>query len=442
VFGFVLAAVVATILLAGLAPALRAAATDPTEPMKEGSGTTTGRIRDRYNPLVVVEVALSTALLMASALFLIFVARLAAFEWQYAAKRIVTAEITTGRKQNLPDRAGVERFFDDLVARSARLPGAVAAATRRTDVVEGPTVFGEQGKSGLRWMNLRSFSVVSPDYLRTLGVPVLDGRDFEAADRSSATGVAIVDEAAARRLWPDMPTPVGRMIKLGKLESPGPWLRVVGVARSMEPGPRPDYLLPPEPMIYVVIGHDRVDRRQLLVRGDGAGGDRGRAALALTVQHDLAAAAPWLGATRVAPLLEQYEQVRTQSSFMASIFGAFGAFGLALCAVGLYAVLAYTVNRRLREFAVRIALGAARRDVARLVIRDAAVMALGGVGVGAFVALWLTRSISDVLSARGYADAFALVLAEAVIFAVAFVASLGPVGRATRADPMEILRAG
>jgi ABC-type antimicrobial peptide transport system permease subunit len=128
---------------------------------------------------------------------------------------------------------------------------------------------------------------------------------------------------------------------------------------------------------------------------------------------------------------------------MASLFGAFAAFGLVLCAVGLYGVLAYTVTRRLREFAVRVALGARRRDVMRLVLHDAAVTALAGVGIGAFFALRFTWPIVDGLGATNisYAPVLALVASELVLLGVAFVAALGPVRRAAQADPLEIIRA-
>ena len=251
VFAFVLAASMAMLIGAGLLPALRAAATDPSEPMKEGTGTSTGRVRDRYNPLIVVEVALSTALLMTTALFLIIVVRLAAYEFQYAGERLVDATIVVNARQAADD-AAVERFYDDLVARSRHLPGAREAATMRRDSPDGPMVYVEQGKSGDQWMNLRWYHVVSPGFLRTFGIPVIQGRDFEPGDRASGNGVVIVDEAAARRLWPDMPSPVGRMIKMGSASSRRPWLRVVGVARSVELQPRLDSSLPPEPSIYVL----------------------------------------------------------------------------------------------------------------------------------------------------------------------------------------------
>jgi ABC-type antimicrobial peptide transport system permease subunit len=143
----------------------------------------------------------------------------------------------------------------------------------------------------------------------------------------------------------------------------------------------------------------------------------------------------------VRPWLDDLDNKRAADGFLASVFAAFAGFGLVLCAVGLYGVLAYTVSRRLREFAVRIALGARRRDVIRLVLHDAAVTALAGVGIGAFFALWITRSIIDDLSGFPYAAVIALLVAESILLAAAFVASLGPVHRAATADPVEVLRA-
>jgi ABC-type antimicrobial peptide transport system permease subunit len=274
-----------------------------------------------------------------------------------------------------------------------------------------------------------------------MGISVLRGRDFSVGDARGTLPIAIVDESAARRLWPDIDDPVGRMLKLGRKESNAPWIRVVGVVQAIEYAPRGDIDLPPEPVVYVLVPNDSSRGRQLIVRGDGVNADQGRAELSLAVQRVIEERIP--GGIAVRPWLDHYENTRDATAFMASLFGAFAGFGLVLCAVGLYGVLAYTVTRRMREFAVRVALGARRRDVIRLVVHDAAVTALAGVGIGAFIALWFTRPIIDGLDVVSvpYAPVVALVASESLLFVVSFVASLGPVRRAAQADPLEIIRA-
>ena len=439
VFLFAVGIAAATVALAGALPALRAAAIDPSEPIKDGSGAT-GRVRDRYNPLIIVEVALSTSLLMTAAMFIIMVSRLVGFDFSYAAKQLQVASLNV-RTHDMPSDTAAELFYDDLVARARTLSGVRNAATARTEKPDGPIVLSEQGVNGPRWMNLSGYRAVSPSYLSTLGIPIVDGRDFQAGDRGIETGVVIVDDSAARRLWPDLASPVGRMIKLGKSESKRPWLRVVGVARSAELLPRRDVDLPPEPQIYVVYGHDRDRTRDLVVRGDGEGGAEGQAALGVRIRHQIEATAPALRAPIVRRWLEGYDNTRQSTGFLASIFTAFGGFGLILCGVGLYGVLAYTVSRRLRELATRIALGAQSRDVAQLVLYDATVTVLAGIGIGAFLALAAALPFADGMFKLRYELAFALVGAEAMLLGVAVLACLGPVRQAIRANPVEILRA-
>jgi putative ABC transport system permease protein len=438
VFVFALAASIATILVAGALPAIRAAKTDPAEPMKEGAATSTGRVRDRYNPLIVVEVALSTTLLMTSGLFAIVAIRLATFDFRYAAKQLVTADVQVRGKS---DDAATARFYDDLIVRAVHIPHTRSAATRHWGTPDGRIIFAEQGKAGEAWMNSKDYAVVSPDYFRTLGISVLRGRGFELGDARGALPVAVVDEQAASRLWPDVPDPVGRMLKLGRKESKAPWLRVIGVAQSIDYVPREILTFPPEPIVYVVVPNDGWRDRMLFVRSDGFNADHGRTTLVSSLRREIESVMPTSGEVVVRPWLDDLDNKRAADGFLASVFAAFAGFGLVLCAVGLYGVLAYTVSRRLREFAVRIALGARRRDVIRLVLHDAAVTALAGVGIGAFFALWITRSIIDDLSGFPYAAVIALLVAESILLAAAFVASLGPVHRAATADPVEVLRA-
>jgi predicted permease len=439
VFAFAVIAATATTLLAGVLPALRAAGTDPAEPLKEG-GSTSERIRDRYNPLIVTEVALSTALLMSSGLFVIMSIQHAGFRFNYDASRLITADIGV---PPLVTKQGAtpDRFFSELLSRLPGMPHVASAATSYATGPDHGLVTAEEGRSGNHWINLKEYEVVSPGYLRTLGIPIVQGRDFAPGDAAGDQDVAIVDEDGARRLWPGLSNPVGHMLKLGALDAPGPWVRVVGVSRITEFGPRRSIDLPPEPKIYIVRPHDTARARRIVVLGDGAGGYAGRAALILALRRELQAAAPWDGYPRVQAWLQQYEDVRAMSRFLSATLAAFGVFGLVLCAVGLYGVLAYTVARRLREFAIRIALGAPSRNVARIVLHDTAVTVLAGVGVGAFFGIAATRGMIDAFFSAKYEFAIALLGAESLLFATALVACAGPVQRAVTADPVAILRA-
>jgi len=440
VFLFAVAAALLTLVLAGALPARRAAATDPAEPMKEGAGTSTGRNRDRYNPLIIVEVALSTALLMNAGLFIILLAHYTTFDFSYAAKNLQTVSIDVGGKAIAADSA-VGRFFDDLEVRAAHLPGARAATTSGFVMPEGRIVYGEGGAGGLRWLNVNGYTTVSPTYFPTMGIPIVDGRGFQPGDRGTDATVVVVDQVAARELWPGIASPVGRMIKLGDIKSKQPWVRVIGVARATDLLPRKDRDLPSEPQIYVLFGHDAGRTRSLVVLGDGKGGQPGQAALSLAIRREVESSAPWMRGPRVRRWLEGYESSRTTTAFIASMFTAFGVFGLALCAVGFYGVLAYVVSRRLRELAMRVALGARRRDLVRVVIRDATVTVLAGIGIGAFVGLAATKGLAEGMFTLRYELVIALVGAEAALFVTAVLACLGPLRQAVRADPVAVLRA-
>lgn len=436
VFAFVFVVAVATMLLSGLLPALRAATIQPATLLKDGaSGTTTGRTRDHHNPLVVAQIALSMALLMGAVLLVRSAETLGSYAFQYDARHLVSASLDL-KPRRVADAESVERTYDAVIARASALPGVAAAATRSFEMPDGRMIVAEAGRGGEQWLNLSAYAVVSPDFLRTFGIPIVRGRDFSAGDRAAGDGVAIVDEEAARRLWPTVADPVGHMLKLGGFESKRGWLRVIGVARSVEMMPRRVWDLPPEPAIYVVYPSDASRTRTLFVRSTSDG-----PMLPVALRRTIEATLPGDGWVRVEPLLRSHDRRVEVTSFLASLFAAFGAFALALSGVGLYGVLAYGVTRRLPELAVRVALGASPGAIARLVLRQGAVLTLGGIGAGAFVALAATRALGESMWPSRYGDVIALVIAELVIAAVAVAAAAGPARRAARTDPAEVLRA-
>lgn len=434
VFAFASIASAAIVIIAGAIPAARAGRTDPGEAMKDG-GAATYRIRDRYNPLLIVEVALSVGLLTTAGLYAQYSSKLAAFKFTYAADRLITAQLETPPSSVAP--SAVPQFYASTVTRLASIPGAERAATRYFNAPDHGVVTAEGGLSGNRWINLSRVAYVSPDYLRTLGIGVLRGRDFTAGDNTGTAAVVIVDELAARTLWPTDHEPTNRQMKLGAADSPAPWLRVVGVAKRVELEPLADPDLPAEPQVYVVVPNDPQPSRELIVRGSGVD----RNGLALSIRGELQSIAPWLGMAHVTPWLESYENTVTSSAFLAATFTAFGAFGLLLCGVGLFGVTAYTVSRRQREFALHVALGAPTARIARSVLHDASVAVLGGIGFGALGTLWATSGVRENLASSSLHLVVAMIVAEVALMLVAFVASYRPLLRATRADPADILRA-
>ena len=435
VFAFAFGVALGVMVLAGVLPALRAASVPPAEPLKDGAGTTRRR-RERYSGLVVAEVALSTALLMLAGLGLMSNWRLARYEFGFDARRLLNVGIYLPRVRGsaITSAARMPKT-DELLARLRSVPGVRDVATVRGQGPDGPIVIGENGRAGERWMNLRTFRVVSPSYLRTMGLPVVQGRDFSEGDASGTEPVAIVDQAAARRLWPEFASPVGRMLKTGDERSDALWVRVVGVTPSR--GRRPDaaWHAADDPDIYLVLPNDSMPPLSLVVatRTDAA-------SMPLAIRRELRRTLGQGAGMMIEPYRARFDENLRFTGFLAMLFCALSAFALVLCAVGLYGVLAYTVSQRTREFAIRIALGARAPTVARLVVHDASVMALAGVGIGAFVALAFTYGMATEFDGIRWAHAKALVAAEAVLFAAAMAAAWEPVRRGMRANPASTMQ--
>lgn len=430
---FMLLAAAVTAALAGVLPALRAASTAPATPLKDGAGATR-RLGRGHHVLLVFQVSCAMTLLVAAGLMLDSNGRLRRFRFDYAARDLLVASVDL-RPRQFPDSAAAQ-VYGVLTRRAAALPGAAGAATVAAARPAGWGVVAENGRSGERTTPLEAYSVVSAAYLRTVGIPIVAGRDFDDGDEGGA-GVVVVDEVAARSLWRDVRSPVGRMIKLGRAELPGPWYRVVGVARRVDRFPRRDTDASPPPVIYLVDQPAATRARQLVVRSRGP---ETTASLAIALDREIRAVAP----QAVAPVrlyLEPWTQSLTRLAFLASLFTALGGFALLLAALGLYGLLTYTVSQRASEYAVRMAIGADRRTIARQVLREVVVLALAGIGLGAFVALAAARRLDEQLLVTPYSDVAALVAAEAAVLLAVAWACVVPVRRATRVEPAEALRA-
>jgi predicted permease len=433
-----LAAAVSAVLF-GLFPAIRVAfSVRITDPLKDEGGTTTGR-RSRYSPLVIGEVALALALLMGGALLLRSVHQLRSTNTGFDAETLVNANVRGvfrytarpgGKRDTVPTIA-----WDQVLATARGVPGISEAALEAWSRTFGAAVTAEMENDTTRMIMTQMYRVVSPSYLDVYGLPILRGRNFEPGD-AAGDGVAILSAAAAARLYPRGDA-VSRMLKLGGPTAKASWVRIVGVART------PLELWPGASMpgqggdtpLWVVRPWGKLSNATVLARA---------ASRDPRIQVQLRRALLTVpGATTVS--VQPYTWVRdasiTSFNFLAKVFVAMGAIGLGLAALGLYGVLAYVVSRRMREFGVRIALGAEPNTLFRMVMRDGLVMLLAGTGIGAFGALAAAYLFNAVLIGVYPTDAISLAVAEAVLLAVGLAATVAPALRAVRASPLDIIRA-
>ncbi len=428
VFALAALAAAGSAVIFGVAPAVRVVSrVSVSEPLKDGAGTTTGQRRGRYSPLVMAEVGLALVLMMGGALLLRTVHQLKGQSYNFETATLLTGQVRMpSRLRDTTPPPDPEQVL--FAARGVQ--GVHDAALEASMPAAGFSVTAELSDS-TRLLVGYAYTAVSPNYLRVQGLAILQGRDFEAGD-ATGNGAAILSAVAAARLYPHGQA-VGRMLKLGSPASAAPWVRIVGVARtpmltrSTETAAAPVFWVSrailPSRTIGILIRAATTDPR-----------------VAWRVQRALQRVAP-RGMTLVSSYTAARDRAIASRLFLARVFIGMGMVGLALAALGLYGVLAYAVTQRMREFAVRVALGAEERSLFRLVVHDGLVMLLAGIGVGAFGAMAAAFLLNAVLVEVYPIDAVSLMAVEAVLIGCGLAACLGPATRAMRADPLEILRA-
>jgi len=436
VFALGALAAAASGVLFGLLPAVRVAmSVGLTDPLKTEAGTTTGQGRSRYSPLVIAEVALALALLMGSGLLLRSVRQLRDAPLGFQAETLITANVLTDHMIDWrPGRAdSVTADWEQALALVQGVHGVQDAALEGKSRTLGGAVTAEMTTDSTRMLTMLDYLVVSPSYLRVYGLPILRGRDFADGD-VSGNGVAILSSVAAARLYP-RGNAVGRMLKLGSPRSNARWVPIVGVARTPILPWQEGGIAGGEPVFWVVQRPGKWFAANVFVRA--ATRDP---AILIALRRTLRAL-PHVRRVFAGSFTWERDAELASRAFLADVFVGMGAVGLALAALGLYGVLAYAVSRQMREFAVRVALGAEQRTLFRMVMHDGLVMLLAGTGIGAFLALGSANLFNAVLIGVYPTDALSLVAAEAVLLAVGLAATLAPARRAVRADPLDILRA-
>ncbi|MFP2929296.1 FtsX-like permease family protein, partial [Pyxidicoccus sp. 3LG] len=402
-----------------------------------------GRALRTRGVLVVVEVALAVTLVASAGLLLRSFWSLSRVEPGFDGERVLTMEVALPGAR-YEDGAKVARFYRELLARLGMLPGVESAAASsgppmgnsrsNWDVeVEGQVLAPGQAKPS------PFYHSVTPDYFRALGIRVVRGRGFTPEEDTSRLETAVVNESAARMLWPGE-DPLGRRFRLsgGPADNPFPWVTVVGVAADvlstrLSEGSRPEYYLLHGPLAEA---RDITHRSMTVVL-------RTRMephSLAQEAKRTVRELDGMLAVANVQTLEEAALKSVSRTRFIALLLALFGGAGLTLAAVGIYGVLAFAVARRTREMGIRMALGARRVDVLGLVVKQGLRLTAVGVVLGTLGALAAGRLLHGLLYGVSAADPLTFLSVVAVLGAVALLASYLPARRATSVDPVTALR--
>jgi putative ABC transport system permease protein len=432
--GFMFFVSLLTGFLFGLAPALESVRADLNSTIKTGgrSGNASRARRRTRAALVISEIALSLMLLVGAGLLLRSFVNLQKVSGGFSAppRRILTTAISPGNRKYSEPAAGLA-FYDELIRRIRSLPGAETAALSDSlppDSQGDADTFSIEGQTLAPGEINPIVSTVTagPDFFRTLGIPLLKGRDFTPHDNQESAPVAIVSEAFARRFLAGQ-DPLTKRIGYGNK-----WMQIVGVVGNVS------YLgltVDTGPAYYMPFAQNYGTRMYVAVRASGDA-----ALLSEAVRREAQAVDPGVTLSQMSTMEQALALSVSQPRFDTMLFALFAGIALLLAAVGIYGLIAYTVAQRTHEIGVRMALGAARADVVRMVVRQSAAMAGIGIAIGLIGALALTRLLNAMLFGIGVTDALTFAAAPVGMLLVVLLAAFVPALRATRISPVAALR--
>ena len=439
VLAFTLAVSLSTGILFGIAPALQASRTDPKEGLQNSArGTTAGRHQNHLrNALVMAEVGLASVLLIGAGLMLRTFLNLIHLNPGFKEDHLLTATVSLPheRYKSQEDRL---LFYTRLIATLDSLPGVESAGAGSdlpwTGYDENAGGFRIEGKTPTAGQQFHArYHAATPDYFKAMGIPLLEGRAFNDGDKNGTTNVFVINESMARLYWPKEEVIGKRLTFEDNPKKDSDWITVVGVVGDVKDHPNslgaepafwyPEYQAPDFDLTLAV--RTQSDPRQAI---DGL-----RQAV-----HQLN---PGLAVADMRLMNEVADSSVATPRFTFALVGLFAGLAIVLAAIGAYGVISYTVGQRAPEYGLRVALGAQRGDLLRMVLGQSAMLAVSGVLIGVVLALSLGRVVRGLVYGVSPSDPLIMTAVVVLVLAVALLASYLPARRAAGADPMATLRA-
>jgi putative ABC transport system permease protein len=437
VLGYIVLISVATGILFGFAPAIFSSKTDLTETLKEGgrSGGEGWRSKRLHKLLVVVETALALVLLVGAGLMVRSFRQLQQVDPGFDAPNVLTMQVALpGLKYKTPEDAVA--FYDQAIQRLESLPGVEAAAKVSELPFSGDqfdNAFSIEGRAAQAEgeklnANLR---LISSDYFKAMGIPLVRGRAFTTQDAQAKPPVVIINDAMAKRFWPQE-DPLGKRLTI-ELNEPGP-REIVGIVKNIR-----HYSLDVEPKAEMYVPNLSLGQNimSLVLRSN-----KDPMTLAAAARQEVLNIDKNQPIYNVKTMEDLVDQSVATQHFSMWMLAFLAAVALILAAVGIYGVIAYWVTQRFHEIGIRIAMGAASRDILKMIISQSMSLALIGVGLGLVVAFIMTRLMRTLLFGVSASDPIAFVVAALLLAGVAFMAALFPARKATRVDAIDALRNG
>ncbi len=449
VAGFAILLAVATGVLCSLAPAFAAIRTSVLENLNDGARTSSGSSSHAWlrSSLVAAEIAVALVLLTSALALLRSYQKMLAVGPGFRPDHVLMADYELP-KEKYTTKISIDTFNREVIDRLTAKPGVTSAAL--SSLVPGSdavamAAYTIEGQRAEGWkLKFAQFGLVYGDYFHSLGIPLLEGRDFTPNDRTGAPPVIIVSQSMAQHSWPGQDA-LGKRMHVGNPKKPMPWATVIGVVADIKIGSRDEpsadqwycSMLQPEILLGdTPPGHLTTQSAGSIVLRSTLPPEQ----MVETLRSTVASVDPRLALNRVRPLTEAVAFAEAPRRFNTGLIGVFALAALLLAVTGIYAVVAFSVSLRTQEIAIRMALGAQRAGIARLVLVSGAKLALFGCGFGVVGSIAVSRLVRSFLFGVSPIDPLIYAASVILMMSMALLASVLPAARASSADPVEALR--